>query len=208
MVSCLFVFTEELPYLKCPLHTVLKLTPVAYGRTSAFLLTVQNKSSAGTWSRSHERTNPMFSVLAGCKVESISLSVEAVNTHREKPEVGITHKHTHTQPLCFVSGEGIRQCLFPHCSFSTCCRLFWNFYTYRYFYFFARPLVDNNLSKAINLTFVALNFCTISTFRFFRYMHPSDCGLLQLNCKSCCVQIHSPATSLGVLVQLLVSTKS
>lgn len=25
--------TEELPYLKCPLHTVLKLTPVAYGRT-------------------------------------------------------------------------------------------------------------------------------------------------------------------------------
>lgn len=24
--------TEELPYLKCPLHTVLKLTPVAYGQ--------------------------------------------------------------------------------------------------------------------------------------------------------------------------------
>lgn len=23
--------SEELPYLKCPLHTVLKLTPVAYG---------------------------------------------------------------------------------------------------------------------------------------------------------------------------------
>lgn len=33
---CLRMFdvfsTEELPYLKCPLHTVLKLTPVAYGR--------------------------------------------------------------------------------------------------------------------------------------------------------------------------------
>ncbi|XP_041048374.1 6-phosphofructo-2-kinase/fructose-2,6-bisphosphatase 4-like [Carcharodon carcharias] len=43
---------EELPYLKCPLHTVLKLTPVAYG----------------------------------CKVESIFLNIEAVNTHREKPE--------------------------------------------------------------------------------------------------------------------------
>ncbi|KAI2663704.1 6-phosphofructo-2-kinase/fructose-2,6-bisphosphatase 4 [Labeo rohita] len=42
----------ELPYLKCPLHTVLKLTPVAYG----------------------------------CKVESIYLNVEAVNTHRDKPE--------------------------------------------------------------------------------------------------------------------------
>uniref|UniRef100_A0A3B4X9C8 Uncharacterized protein n=1 Tax=Seriola lalandi dorsalis TaxID=1841481 RepID=A0A3B4X9C8_SERLL len=24
-------FTDELPYLKCPLHTVLKLTPMAYG---------------------------------------------------------------------------------------------------------------------------------------------------------------------------------
>ncbi|XP_017952165.1 6-phosphofructo-2-kinase/fructose-2,6-bisphosphatase 1 isoform X3 [Xenopus tropicalis] len=42
---------EQLPYLKCPLHTVLKLTPVAYG----------------------------------CKVESIYLNIEAVNTHREKP---------------------------------------------------------------------------------------------------------------------------
>ncbi|XP_028810345.1 6-phosphofructo-2-kinase/fructose-2,6-bisphosphatase 3 isoform X4 [Denticeps clupeoides] len=43
---------DEMPYLKCPLHTVLKLTPVAYG----------------------------------CKVESIFLNVEAVNTHRERPE--------------------------------------------------------------------------------------------------------------------------
>ena len=47
------VVPDEMPYLKCPLHTVLKLTPVAYG----------------------------------CKVESISLNVEAVNTHRERPEV-------------------------------------------------------------------------------------------------------------------------
>ncbi|KAM6925490.1 6-phosphofructo-2-kinase/fructose-2,6-bisphosphatase [Xenentodon cancila] len=43
---------DELPYLKCPLHTILKLTPVAYG----------------------------------CKVESIYLNVEAVNTHRDRPE--------------------------------------------------------------------------------------------------------------------------
>lgn len=28
-----FPQTDDLPYLKCPLHTVLKLTPVAYGRT-------------------------------------------------------------------------------------------------------------------------------------------------------------------------------
>lgn len=44
-----------MPYLKCPLHTVLKLTPVAYG----------------------------------CKVESIYLNVEAVNTHRDRPEVAL-----------------------------------------------------------------------------------------------------------------------
>lgn len=44
---------DEMPYLKCPLHTVLKLTPVAYG----------------------------------CKVESIHLNVDAVNTHRDRPEV-------------------------------------------------------------------------------------------------------------------------
>lgn len=27
--------TEQLPYLKCPLHTVLKLTPVAYGKAAS-----------------------------------------------------------------------------------------------------------------------------------------------------------------------------
>ncbi|XP_028854501.1 6-phosphofructo-2-kinase/fructose-2,6-bisphosphatase 4-like isoform X2 [Denticeps clupeoides] len=57
VMRCLLAYfldksAEELPYLKCPLHTVLKLTPVAYG----------------------------------CKVESIFLNVEAVNTHRDKPE--------------------------------------------------------------------------------------------------------------------------
>uniref|UniRef100_A0A673I0W0 6-phosphofructo-2-kinase/fructose-2,6-bisphosphatase 4-like n=1 Tax=Sinocyclocheilus rhinocerous TaxID=307959 RepID=A0A673I0W0_9TELE len=58
VMRCLLAYfldksAEELPYLKCPLHTVLKLTPVAYG----------------------------------CKVESIYLNVEAVNTHRDKPEI-------------------------------------------------------------------------------------------------------------------------
>ncbi|XP_077426707.1 6-phosphofructo-2-kinase/fructose-2,6-bisphosphatase 1-like isoform X2 [Vanacampus margaritifer] len=57
VMRCLLAYfldksSDELPYLKCPLHTVLKLTPVAYG----------------------------------CKVESIFLNVEAVNTHRGKPE--------------------------------------------------------------------------------------------------------------------------
>ncbi|XP_035016181.1 6-phosphofructo-2-kinase/fructose-2,6-bisphosphatase isoform X1 [Hippoglossus stenolepis] len=57
VMRCLLAYfldksANELPYLKCPLHTVLKLTPVAYG----------------------------------CKVESVFLKIEAVNTHRDKPE--------------------------------------------------------------------------------------------------------------------------
>uniref|UniRef100_A0A7N6AR80 6-phosphofructo-2-kinase domain-containing protein n=1 Tax=Anabas testudineus TaxID=64144 RepID=A0A7N6AR80_ANATE len=56
VMRCLLAYfldksANELPYLKCPLHTVLKLTPVAYG----------------------------------CKVESVCLNIEAVNTHRDKP---------------------------------------------------------------------------------------------------------------------------
>uniref|UniRef100_A0A4W4E848 6-phosphofructo-2-kinase domain-containing protein n=1 Tax=Electrophorus electricus TaxID=8005 RepID=A0A4W4E848_ELEEL len=67
VMRCLLAYfldktAEELPYLKCPLHTVLKLTPVAYG----------------------------------CKVESIFLKVEAVNTHRERPEDTHTNTHSHT----------------------------------------------------------------------------------------------------------------
>ncbi|KAG7278454.1 hypothetical protein CRUP_038749 [Coryphaenoides rupestris] len=57
VMRCLLAYfldksADELPYLKCPLHTVLKLTPVAYG----------------------------------CKVESVFLHIEAVNTHRDRPE--------------------------------------------------------------------------------------------------------------------------
>ncbi|XP_053105655.1 6-phosphofructo-2-kinase/fructose-2,6-bisphosphatase 2 isoform X4 [Hemicordylus capensis] len=55
VMRCLLAYfldksADELPYLRCPLHTVLKLTPVAYG----------------------------------CKLEMISLNVEAVDTHRDK----------------------------------------------------------------------------------------------------------------------------
>lgn len=28
---CFFLFSDELPYLQVPLHTIIKLTPVAYG---------------------------------------------------------------------------------------------------------------------------------------------------------------------------------
>ncbi|KAJ8006947.1 hypothetical protein DPEC_G00112490 [Dallia pectoralis] len=75
VMRCLLAYfldksAEEMPYLKCPLHAVLKLTPVAYG----------------------------------CKVESISLNVEAVNTHRERPEEmkkcpGILSRRNSVTPL-------------------------------------------------------------------------------------------------------------
>uniref|UniRef100_A0A8C4NSF6 6-phosphofructo-2-kinase/fructose-2,6-biphosphatase 3 n=1 Tax=Dicentrarchus labrax TaxID=13489 RepID=A0A8C4NSF6_DICLA len=69
VMRCLLAYfldksADEMPYLKCPLHTVLKLTPVAYG----------------------------------CKVESIYLNVEAVNTHRDRPEVMLHRRITGT--LC------------------------------------------------------------------------------------------------------------
>lgn len=39
----------------------------------------------------------LCSVFSGCKVESIYLNVDAVNTHRDRPEVGIsTYSHTDT----------------------------------------------------------------------------------------------------------------
>ncbi|XP_061470084.1 6-phosphofructo-2-kinase/fructose-2,6-bisphosphatase 1 isoform X2 [Rhineura floridana] len=77
VMRCLLAYfldksAEELPYLKCPLHTVLKLTPVAYG----------------------------------CEVESIFLNIEAVNTHRERPQhlsykasQAPLYRHYHTVPM-------------------------------------------------------------------------------------------------------------
>uniref|UniRef100_A0AAY4BZY9 6-phosphofructo-2-kinase/fructose-2,6-bisphosphatase 2 n=1 Tax=Denticeps clupeoides TaxID=299321 RepID=A0AAY4BZY9_9TELE len=60
VMRCLLAYfwdksAEDLPYLKCPLHVVLKLTPVAYG----------------------------------CKVDTYHLKVEAVDTHRERPQTGV-----------------------------------------------------------------------------------------------------------------------
>ncbi|XP_060034283.1 6-phosphofructo-2-kinase/fructose-2,6-bisphosphatase 2 isoform X3 [Erinaceus europaeus] len=56
VMRCLLAYfldkgADELPYLRCPLHTVFRLTPVAYG----------------------------------CKMETVSLNVEAVDTHRDRP---------------------------------------------------------------------------------------------------------------------------
>ncbi|KAM4813416.1 6-phosphofructo-2-kinase/fructose-2,6-bisphosphatase 2 isoform X1 [Urocitellus parryii] len=65
VMRCLLAYfldkgADELPYLRCPLHIILKLTPVAYG----------------------------------CKVETITLGVEAVNTHREKPANNLPKNQT------------------------------------------------------------------------------------------------------------------
>uniref|UniRef100_A0A672KR69 6-phosphofructo-2-kinase/fructose-2,6-bisphosphatase 4-like n=1 Tax=Sinocyclocheilus grahami TaxID=75366 RepID=A0A672KR69_SINGR len=82
VMRCLLAYfldktAEELPYLKCPLHTVLKLTPMAYG----------------------------------CKVESVCLNVDAVNTHRDRPSVRLTN----TQPLSMSVSSVVKK---PLCLFS------------------------------------------------------------------------------------------
>lgn len=51
-----FCDAEDLPYIHVPLHSVIKLTPMAYG----------------------------------CKMETIPIPIEAVDTHRPKPQVNIS----------------------------------------------------------------------------------------------------------------------
>uniref|UniRef100_A0A8C1B222 6-phosphofructo-2-kinase/fructose-2,6-biphosphatase 4a n=1 Tax=Cyprinus carpio carpio TaxID=630221 RepID=A0A8C1B222_CYPCA len=73
VMRCLLAYfldktAEELPYLKCALHTVLKLTPMAYG----------------------------------CKVESVCLNVDAVNTHRDRPSVRFTNTHPLSMSVSLV----------------------------------------------------------------------------------------------------------
>uniref|UniRef100_A0AAQ5X1X5 6-phosphofructo-2-kinase domain-containing protein n=1 Tax=Amphiprion ocellaris TaxID=80972 RepID=A0AAQ5X1X5_AMPOC len=125
VMRCLLAYfldktAEELPYLKCPLHTVLKLTPVAYG----------------------------------CKVESISLNVDAVNTHRERPEVGIkTHtlsRHTtSTDPLFarmarhMISSRSIRK--LNICSF--------------FLFFKVVALINGDLFQKIICIFKSEDYC-------------------------------------------------
>lgn len=73
--------TEELPYIKCPLHTVLKLTPMAYGEP------FRPRFQGLPVELSFLLTFPVFD--PGCKVESVYLGVDSVNTHRDRPEVGM-----------------------------------------------------------------------------------------------------------------------
>lgn len=161
-----FLLPDELPYLRCPLHTIFKLTPVAYGNYELrswagggieegrdfkilpeVCLEVQlpHPCTPGTFlSASHfqmyvcicvymyvcihvcvyicmyalgihtffdgllfhnetkafsldffscpqekAKKKNLFSVFSGCKVETVKLNVEAVNTHRDKPTVSV-----------------------------------------------------------------------------------------------------------------------
>lgn len=72
-----FCDAEDLPYIHVPLHSVIKLTPMAYG----------------------------------CKMETIPIPIEAVDTHRPKPQV---HRFL---SLLFVP------LLKMKCSFQYCCAL-------------------------------------------------------------------------------------
>lgn len=78
--------TEDLPYMKCPLHTILKLTPVAYGmfRWRQISPNRENLVSPLVWFIS---ISPFPFFVPGCKVEMFYLNVEAVNTHRDRPLV-------------------------------------------------------------------------------------------------------------------------
>uniref|UniRef100_A0A667FP91 6-phosphofructo-2-kinase/fructose-2,6-biphosphatase 3 n=1 Tax=Lynx canadensis TaxID=61383 RepID=A0A667FP91_LYNCA len=98
VLRCLLAYfldksAEEMPYLKCPLHTVLKLTPVAYGEHGD---TAPAKMSPGTLAPGGSGavrglcpltgSQPLSPPHPGCRVESIYLNVESVSTHRERSE--------------------------------------------------------------------------------------------------------------------------
>lgn len=88
----LLSFSEEMPYLKCPLHAVLKLTPmslmVAWGPSPTETGPPGWASGAVTQSP-FSRSRPV-PPSPRCRVESIYLSVESVSTHRERSEVSVS----------------------------------------------------------------------------------------------------------------------
>ena len=66
----LYLSLEELPYIKVPLHTVMKLTPIAYG-----------------WGCFKYSNNHMSLNFTGCQFEEFNIDVPCVDTYRSKPEV-------------------------------------------------------------------------------------------------------------------------
>ena len=68
---------EDIPYLQVPLHTIFKLTPVAYGTLK---LRGYNSSSI-------DQVRSIVYCLIGCEKEQFEIPVKCVNTYREKPKV-------------------------------------------------------------------------------------------------------------------------
>ena len=64
---------EDIPYIDVPLHTIFKLTPVAYGSS----MTKIRKNCFSV----------MYVLLIGCETEKFKIPVKSVNTYREKPKV-------------------------------------------------------------------------------------------------------------------------
>ena len=64
---------EDIPYIDVPLHTIFKLTPVAYGTSMSRI----RKTFLSV-------TNILF---VGCETEEFKIPVKSVNTYREKPKV-------------------------------------------------------------------------------------------------------------------------
>ena len=77
------VSKEELPYIAVPLHTVFKLTPIAYGKKCSHVKWTENlfrsKMFRCAW--------VIVMCFQGCKVEKFPLGIGAVNTQRERPKV-------------------------------------------------------------------------------------------------------------------------
>ena len=69
------VVAEELPYINVPLHTVYKLTPLAYG-----------ENETGDLQESF-LFNTALLIIVGCQQENFKIGVECVDTYRDKPEV-------------------------------------------------------------------------------------------------------------------------
>nr|XP_055152425.1 6-phosphofructo-2-kinase/fructose-2,6-bisphosphatase 3 isoform X4 [Symphalangus syndactylus] len=73
VLRCLLAYfldksAEEMPYLKCPLHTVLKLTPVAYGcRVESIYLNVESVST-------HRERSEDVDVTQSCRLSTVTVA--------------------------------------------------------------------------------------------------------------------------------------
>uniref|UniRef100_A0A8C6VYA0 6-phosphofructo-2-kinase/fructose-2,6-bisphosphatase 2 n=1 Tax=Nothobranchius furzeri TaxID=105023 RepID=A0A8C6VYA0_NOTFU len=115
VMRCLLAYfldkgADDLPYMKCPLHTVLKLTPVAYGESSSS----SEMNQCLLFYFGFLVVDDLMHQLCpkGCKVEMFDLKVEAVNTHKDRPLVSCFKTCFLTNPLSEITP--IAACLIFH----------------------------------------------------------------------------------------------